>query len=93
MRAFRIVMAVVSAVCLLPFVSLALALAVAALGQCRVDEGSVHPCIIAGIDLGSALYFMNVVPWLGLGTLPLLAVVLLLWVIVELVRRLFRRAT
>jgi hypothetical protein len=91
MRAFRIAMAIVIVICLLPIASLLLSLALASLGNCRVDEGSVHPCVIAGIDLGEALYTMFVLPWLGLLTLPVLAFALLLWAIIELTGWLRRR--
>jgi hypothetical protein len=37
---------------------------------CRVDEGSVHPCIIGGHDYGQLLYTLGVLGWLKLVTLP-----------------------
>jgi len=37
---------------------------------CRVDEGSVHPCIIVGHDYGQLLYALGVLSWLMLVTLP-----------------------
>src|SRR5438552_17961846 len=30
---------------------------------CRVDEGSVHPCIINGHDYGQLLYTLGVMGW------------------------------
>jgi hypothetical protein len=47
--------------------------------DCRVDEGSVHPCIVAGIDLGSVLYGLTVGGWLILGLWPLMLLTLVLW--------------
>ena len=91
MRSFRVVMAVLLAVCILPFVSLLLAFAVADLGHCQLDEGSVHPCLIAGIDVGPALLVMSMAGWLGIATLPLLLATLVLWVVVELIQWLRRR--
>jgi hypothetical protein len=88
MRALRIVMIVIVALCLLPFVSLAISLGLADLGACQLDEGSVHPCLIAGVDLGAALYAMSVVAWVGIVAVPLLMAALLLWGGIELVRRL-----
>src|SRR5207248_7928868 len=38
---------------------------------CRVDEGSVHPCIINGHDYGELLYSLGVLGWLMLVTIPL----------------------
>jgi hypothetical protein len=37
---------------------------------CRVDEGSAHPCIIAGHDYGGLLYSLGVMGWLMLVSLP-----------------------
>ena len=91
MRAFRIAMAVAVVVCLLPFASLLVSVVVAKLGNCALDEGSVHPCVIAGVDLGAALYDMFVLTWLGLLTLPLLAFSVLLWIIVEVIAKVHRR--
>ena len=32
---------------------------------CRVDEGSVHPCVIDGKDYGQLLYTLGVLGWLS----------------------------
>jgi hypothetical protein len=37
---------------------------------CQVDEGSVHPCIVLGLDIGPSLYSMGVIGWLVLFTFP-----------------------
>jgi uncharacterized BrkB/YihY/UPF0761 family membrane protein len=37
---------------------------------CKVDEGSVHPCIINGHDYGDFLYSLGVMGWLMLVSLP-----------------------
>jgi hypothetical protein len=37
---------------------------------CRVDEGSVHPCIINWKDYGQLLYALGIMGWLMLATLP-----------------------
>jgi hypothetical protein len=37
---------------------------------CRVDEGSVHPCIMNGKDYGQLLYALGVMGWLMLVTFP-----------------------
>jgi hypothetical protein len=49
---------------------------------CRVDEGSVHPCIIDGHDYGQLLYTLGVLGWLMLVTLPGGALALVTWLIV-----------
>jgi hypothetical protein len=37
---------------------------------CKVDEGSVHPCIINGHDYGELLYQLGVMGWFMLVTIP-----------------------
>lgn len=37
---------------------------------CQVDEGSVHPCVINGVDVGDTLTTLFVLGWLGMVTLP-----------------------
>ena len=54
---------------------------------CRVDEGSVHPCVINGKDYGHLLYTLGVMGWLMLVTLPAGVFAFVLWLIVLLVHR------
>ena len=72
-------MTVLLAVCILPCVSLLLALAVVSLGHCQLDEGGVYPCLMAVIDFGSTLANMSGLGWLGIATLPLLLATLVVW--------------
>ncbi|GAA5514459.1 hypothetical protein Dcar01_03215 [Deinococcus carri] len=68
-----------------PLLSVLLASAVATTHGCALDEGSVHPCIIAGWDAGGLLYGLGVLGWLMLVTLPLGAIAgvvgLVLWLV------------
>ncbi len=48
---------------------------------CKVDEGSVHPCIINGHDYGELLYSLGVLGWLMLVTLPAGALAFVFWLI------------
>jgi hypothetical protein len=91
MRLFRSAMSAVVAGCLLPILAVLVATALASIGHCDLDEGSVHPCILLGHDFGGVLYPMFVSGWFGLMTLPVLAAALLLWIVVEIVHRLRRR--
>ena len=54
---------------------------------CRVDEGSVHPCVINGKDYGHLLYTLGVIGWLMLVTLPAGAFVFVLWLTVLIFHR------
>jgi hypothetical protein len=48
---------------------------------CKVDEGSVHPCIINGHDYGELLYSFGVMGWLMLVTIPAGLVAFASWLI------------
>ena len=61
-----------------PVISVAVAGGIANANGCDLDEGSVHPCIVNGRDIGSTLYTMGVLGWFMLATIPLgLALVVL----------------
>jgi hypothetical protein len=54
---------------------------------CRVDEGSVHPCVIGGKDYGQLLYTLGVLGWLMIATIPGGALALIVWLIVLILHR------
>jgi hypothetical protein len=85
------VVAILLTVCILPFVSLVLASLVANLGHCRLDEGGIYRCLIAGVDVGATLSTMSGLGWVGLAALPLLPAMLVVWAVVELIARVWRR--
>ncbi len=47
---------------------------------CTVNEGSTHPCVVAGVDYGDALYQSFVTGWLMLIVWPLALIVLVGWI-------------
>ena len=55
---------------------------------CRVDEGSVHPCVINGVDRGQLLYTLGMMGWLMLVTLPAGGLALLVWIVILIMHRL-----
>jgi hypothetical protein len=55
--------------------------------DCRVDEGSMHPCIINGHDYGQLLYTLGVLGWLMLVTLPAGVFAFMIWLIVLILHR------
>ena len=67
-----------------PLLSLLLALAIALPFGCSLDEGSVHPCLIFGLDFGALLYSMSVSAWFVMFTIPLAGVALVFWFVVVL---------
>ena len=54
---------------------------------CKVDEGSVHPCIINGKDYGHLLYTLGVLGWLILVTIPGGLFAFVIWLIVLILHR------
>ena len=74
-----------------PVASIMMAGAVANANGCQLDEGSIHPCIVNGIDRGEQLYSMGVMGWFMLVTIPtgLIAlatygaVLLIVWLVVR----------
>jgi hypothetical protein len=70
-----------------PVGSVMLCSAIANAYGCKVDEGSVHPCIIEGHDYGELLYSLGVLGWLMLVTLPGGVFAFVLWFIVLIFHR------
>jgi hypothetical protein len=78
------VLAVILLFGVLPLLSLLLALAIALPFGCSLDEGSVHPCLIFGIDFGALVYSMSVSARFVMFTIPLAGVALVFWFVVIL---------
>ena len=74
-----------------PVASIMMAGAVASANGCQLDEGSIHPCVVNGIDRGEQLYSMGVMGWFMLVAIPtgLIAlatygaVLLIVWLVVR----------
>lgn len=73
-----------------PIVSVLVAGTIASWNGCRLDEGSVHPCVVNGADLGSTLYAMGMMGWFMIATIPLGLMAVVVWTLVWVV--LARRA-
>ncbi len=54
---------------------------------CKVDEGSMHPCIINGQDYGQLLYTLGVLGWLMLVTLSAGLFAFVVWLIILILHR------
>ncbi len=54
-----------------PFFFVMAAGSIANANGCQLDEGSIHPCVVNGVDKGQELYTMGMMGWLGIVTLPL----------------------
>ncbi len=74
-----------------PVASVMIAGSIAEANNCQLDEGSVHPCIVNGSDMGEQLYSMGVMGWFMLVTIPtgLIAlavygvILLIIWLVVR----------
>src|SRR6476620_7009269 len=70
-----------------PIGSVMLCGAIANAHGCKVDEGSVHPCIINGHDYGELLYQLGVMGWFMLATIPGGLVAFASWLIFLILHR------
>ena len=78
---------VIMAFAFAPIGSVMLCALIANTHGCKVDEGSVHPCIINGHDYGELLYSLGVMGWFMLVTIPGGLVAFVSWLILLILRR------
>jgi hypothetical protein len=84
---YALALLAILAVALAPVGSVVVCSWVANTHSCKVDEGSVHPCIIRGHDYGQLLYTLGVLGWLMLVTLPGGALALMICLIILILHR------
>jgi hypothetical protein len=84
---YWIVLFLIAIVALAPIGSVVACGLIANAHGCRVDEGSVHPCIVDGKDYGPLLYQLGVMGWLMLVTLPAGAAAFAFWLIILFLHR------
>jgi hypothetical protein len=75
-----ITLCVVTAIGWLPFGLVLAAGLFATVFGCVANEGNSHPCVVAGIDFGEAIYVAGVSGWFMLVTWPLMLITLVAWV-------------
>ncbi|CDP52231.1 hypothetical protein [Devosia sp. DBB001] len=68
---YWLILAAILLFALWPVFSVTFVSLVADANGCRVDEGSVHPCMVLGSDWGELLYGMGVMGWFMLATIPI----------------------
>lgn len=85
-----VLLAAVTVASVAPLVSAIVSSGVASALDCPLDEGSAHPCRLAGADIGDILYATFVMGWLMLLTAPAMVVAVLVWIVLA-VRALRRR--
>jgi hypothetical protein len=86
-----VVVVIILLVAFSPLISVVIAGSIANAHGCTLDEGSVHPCIVNGTDMGETLYTMGVMGWLMLATIPIGLVVVGVYLVLVLVIYLVRR--
>src|SRR5215472_2766015 len=80
---------VIGAFAFAPIGSVMLCSAIANAYRCKVDAGSVHPCIVNGHDYGELLYSLGVMGgWFMLVTIPGGLVAVVSWLIFFILHRL-----
>jgi hypothetical protein len=84
---YWIVLTLIVLVALAPMGSVVACGLIANAHGCKVDEGSVHPCIINGQDYGQLLYTLGVLGWLMLVTIPGGVFAFVIWLIVLILHR------
>jgi len=84
---YVLALVVIVAFAFAPIGSVMLCAGIANAYGCKVDEGSVHPCIINGHDYGQLLYSLGVMGWLMLVSLPGGLFAFVGWLIFLLVHR------
>jgi len=68
-----------------PFFAVAYAGSVAEKYGCELNEGSIHPCMVKGVDRGADLYSLGMLGWLGIATLPLGLAAAVLYILIVLI--------
>lgn len=88
MGAYWVTLAVILLLAALPVISVVIAGTIAEANGCRVDEGSVHPCLVGGTDMGELLYTLGVLGWLMLVSIPAGLVAIGIWCVILVLHRL-----
>jgi uncharacterized membrane protein len=90
MRFFRMLMGLLILACLVPPLVLLAATLIARGAGCDIDPDVPVQCGILGGNYGDILYAMGHFGWYAVETLPILAALLAVWLLIETVRALGR---
>jgi ABC-type Fe3+ transport system permease subunit len=83
---FHIIILLAIIICAIsPFFAVAYAGSVAEKYGCELNEGSIHPCLVNGVDRGEDLYSLGMLGWLGIATVPLGAAAAVLYLVIVLI--------
>ena|SRR6516164_9856975 len=84
-RALLVCLVLILLITGLPVINILISSVIASALGCRLDEGSVHPCLFVRMDLGDLLYFLFVSGWFAVLTIPVGVMLILVWLIVAVV--------
>lgn len=90
MRVFRMLAGLLILACLAPPLVLLAATFIARSAGCTIDPDVPVRCVVLGGDYGDILYAMGHFGWYAVETLPILAALLVAWILIEIVRGLGR---
>ncbi len=90
MRIFRMFASLLILLCLVPPLVLLASTLIARSAGCEADPDVPSTCQIVGGDFGDILYAMTHFGWYAVETLPILAALLVSWILIEIVRVLGR---
>jgi hypothetical protein len=82
---YAIALVIILVFALWPMASVAISGFIAETNGCVLNEGSIHPCVVDGTDIGPSLYTGFVLGWFMLATIPIGAVAFVVWLGVLLV--------
>jgi hypothetical protein len=81
-------------VALAPIIPAVIAGNVASSAGCQLDEGSIHPCVINGVDYGEQLYTWGMMPWFVFASFPVAAILFVIYLVIVgllILVRIFRK--
>ncbi len=80
-------------ICALPIVLAFAATVIGGLLGCSVNEGGSPTCLFMGIDISGVLTNLFIMHWFGMITLPIAALLVVVWILVEIVNLIRRWVT
>jgi hypothetical protein len=84
------IIACIALVAIAPIIPAVIAANVVNATGCQLDEGSIHPCLINGVDYGETLYTMGMMPWFVFFSVPLAVGLFIVYVIIVVIIFLIR---
>ncbi|MGV3491889.1 MAG: hypothetical protein ACO1OG_11255 [Devosia sp.] len=93
---YWLLLALILVFALAPLASVAIVSWIAEANGCALNEATINPCVVNGVDMGGTLYTFGVLGWLMLATIPLGAMALCAWLAILVIHWIIwrrRRAT